>query len=102
MGFLFGMFVGVMLFGDGNTSRLPPGLGEIPFRCFAAIEQSDSSYRDCRRRSMRAQISEQMTAGGGINYDLREHETDAALDYEITALHDLEAAAKAQHKVTAP
>jgi len=98
MGFIFGLFIGAAIFsGDSsNHQNFPASLGEIPFRCFAAIEQSDNIYRACRRLSMTAQITQQCIAmegcrGHGIDSG---HEVDAALDFEVTALHKLETAIK--------
>jgi hypothetical protein len=98
MGFLFGLIVGTALSSGGdNSPRLPSSLSEIPFRCLAAIEQSDAAYRDCRRLSMAAQIQQQHdVADCQVSKVCRNdipHAVDVALDYEIAALHQLESAA---------
>ena len=102
MGFIFGLLVGAALSSGGDgSSRLPPSLSQIPFRCFAAIEQSDDAYRACRRLSMAADMAQQckMVPGriceGRDDYDKA---IDAGLTWEIAALHKLADAAQAQQK----
>lgn len=102
MGFLFGLLVGAAISGGGDKAspHLPAALSEIPFRCFAAIERSDDAYRGCRRLSMAAQLQQQHDVANadvtGIPNSKMAQAVAEAMDWEIAALHELEAAAKVQ------
>lgn len=98
MSFLLGLLVGSMLSGpDGRPVLSPSSLGSIPFRCLAAIEQSDDAYKACRRLSLGVEITLQMKQDDATTSysraDIRAA-IDAALAFEIQALRELEQAAK--------
>jgi hypothetical protein len=98
MGFLFGLLLGGALMSGGSAGGLPPSLAEIPFRCFAVVEDQ-AAYFDCRRLSMTAQLWQQYKSTPYSEPNPRTElmpKVEAAMALELRALRALEAEAAKQ------
>lgn len=114
MWFLFGLLIGASMTGNGGMSAGPAG--QIPLRCYAAID-NDAAYRSCRYASMMGELMSATRAyndgslcyytwtGRERNYDLGKSvketgtcDIDAAIVLELKALRKLDEMAKAKHQ----
>lgn len=98
MGFIMGLVVGSALSSGGSTAipNIPQG---IPFRCLAAIEQSDSEYRNCRWASMYDELYKTQTCGARSMEDPKSVcHIESHIKWELAALKELKAANEAKAK----
>lgn len=100
MWFIAGLMLGSAMSSDGGSSpKIPSALGDIPFRCFVALDDGDGAYRECRRLSMTLQLSQQITntneeVTGYVRGTLRS-KVDDAISLEVRGLRQLEKTAHA-------
>ena len=70
LGFLLGLMVGGAAF-SGNpapSGNVVSGLSQIPFRCIAALDESDEAYAICRTPSMMGELNAStMWVAGGLS-----------------------------------
>lgn len=108
MGFVFGLMIGSAM--SGSPHQMQAMLSAIPLRCFAALDESDRTYKDCRRPSLMRELDEQSSKTCGYIWSGRKDisgpwvdaarptcDVDAMLTLEIKALRQIaEAYAKSR------
>lgn len=99
MWFILGMMVGAGI-SEGSGGHRLTALGDIPIRCFVALDQGDAAYKDCRRIGLAYQLYQQV-ANTPVEYSGYQRGTlqakvEQALDMELTALRAIERAQRSQ------
>ena len=100
MGFLFGLLVGGMLAGGSGEGGAGLPFGSIPFRCLASLDDSDESYRNCRRLSLVFEITQQYRNTDdnltGLSRQSLRDRIEHAMNLELRGLRTIEKANKAR------
>jgi hypothetical protein len=98
MWFIAGLMLGSAMSPNGEAPRPPISLGEIPFRCFITLDDSDQAYRECRRLSMTLQLAQQIAntndEATGYKRGTLRTVVDDAISLELRALRKLEASSR--------
>jgi hypothetical protein len=109
--FILGLIAGNAM-SDSPPGSMQQNLSGIPLRCFAALEESDDAYKECRRPSLRYEVmaSSALTRDGQRlctfyskdyvqtygDYPAADCGVEKPLDWELKALHAMADAAKAK------